>query len=966
MNERRWDYLLENIPAPSTVIDDQGAIQAVNRAWVDLFKYPKSQAVEMVVEELLADGGSFSSVFQSRHAVSLPEESAFRSVCQDADGRPIPVRWRGKRFEDDFGDLAGPFWILIFTRGDHPEKRLSDPASGSRDFWHRSLHNGPLLLAVTEVSDGKLLEVNKTFLNVTGYTREELIGRKTIDLGIVSTDDRNWLLNTLAEKGKVEGVELHLQKKEGDTFCGRYSGEFIEVDGKQRLLSVIEDLTQARKIQQENQRTLQELQLTNRFLTAVSRMKNIKKICEFTAETLFDANPEATVVVSYYDNQVGGLRLGAVRGIRVEKLQRAAAMIGFDINQGVFDLSEDVQAYDSEKHRHSLSGRLEKVEDGIYGISFGQYPRMVCCLIEKLLNIDQVYSIGFSREEVPRGGVMIFTPRGVEISSPRAVETVASYAGVLIDELVFRKELIRSQRETESLRKIGMLISEQMADEDILVEILSHLKGAVDFDWATIQLVEDDGLRIQAVSGQSAGKGMLGKKISLEDEDLLQSILLKVEGVVVEDLQPLENWIHCPGEGCCRSWLGVPLIVKGRRLGVLTLSHTQPEYYSEQDLKLVATFANQVAITIENHRLIVEARQRMKRLGSLRKIDLAIIDSLDVKQTLEIILSQVLEQLDLDAAVVYLYDQLWDSLDYAVSQGFQEDTCCQQVSRKDPLIQEVLDQQRLLTRKDLTRVDRTHSREEFFREQGFRVYYGLPLLVKGKLVGLLEAFQIESADPDEEWKEFLIALAGQAAISIDRINLYLELKQTNVELAQAYDATIASLAKALELRDLETEGHCQRVENLTVQLAKKLGVGEQEHRYYRWGALLHDIGKIGVPDRILHKPGKLTDEEWEIMVQHPVHAYRMLSSIDYLSPALDIPLYHHERWDGSGYPEGLSGEEIPLSARVFAVVDVWDALRSDRPYREAWSDKQAKWYLQEEAGKEFDPRVVEAFLELIN
>ena len=135
--------------------------------------------------------------------------------------------------------------------------------------------------------------------------------------------------------------------------------------------------------------------------------------------------------------------------------------------------------------------------------------------------------------------------------------------------------------------------------------------------------------------------------------------------------------------------------------------------------------------------------------------------------------------------------------------------------------------------------------------------------------------------------------------------------------------------------------------------------------HVRWGALLHDIGKIGIPDQILHKPGKLTEEEWEIMKKHPEYAFDVLSSIDYLSPSLDIPRYHHERWDGSGYPEGLEGEDIPLAARIFAVVDVWDALRSDRPYRKAWSDQKAREYLREQAGKEFDPRIVDAFLDMI-
>jgi HD-GYP domain-containing protein (c-di-GMP phosphodiesterase class II) len=166
----------------------------------------------------------------------------------------------------------------------------------------------------------------------------------------------------------------------------------------------------------------------------------------------------------------------------------------------------------------------------------------------------------------------------------------------------------------------------------------------------------------------------------------------------------------------------------------------------------------------------------------------------------------------------------------------------------------------------------------------------------------------------------------------------------------------------MDLRDKETEGHSQRVTETTLLLAQKMGLGEEELVQMRRGALLHDLGKLGVPDSILNKPGSLTDEERAIMNQHPALAYELLSPIEFLRPALDIPYCHHERWDGSGYPRGLQGEQIPLSARIFAVGDVYDALTSDRPYRKAWPRSKALDYIREKSGHEFDPQVVEAFL----
>ena len=193
-----------------------------------------------------------------------------------------------------------------------------------------------------------------------------------------------------------------------------------------------------------------------------------------------------------------------------------------------------------------------------------------------------------------------------------------------------------------------------------------------------------------------------------------------------------------------------------------------------------------------------------------------------------------------------------------------------------------------------------------------------------------------------------------------------DLVDINKKLQTAYEATLEGWAKALELKDQETERHSQKVVNYTLEIARKLGLNEEEISHIRRGALLHDIGKMAIPDHILHKPGKLTDVEWEIMMQHPVYAYNFLSNIDYLRPALDIPRYHHERWDGSGYTHGLVGEEIPLSARIFSVVDVWDALNSDRPYRKAWSAEKTRAYLQEQAGKLFDPDIVLIFLTVLD
>jgi HD-GYP domain-containing protein (c-di-GMP phosphodiesterase class II) len=210
----------------------------------------------------------------------------------------------------------------------------------------------------------------------------------------------------------------------------------------------------------------------------------------------------------------------------------------------------------------------------------------------------------------------------------------------------------------------------------------------------------------------------------------------------------------------------------------------------------------------------------------------------------------------------------------------------------------------------------------------------------------------------------LETLAGQAALAIDNSILFNNLQRSNLDLSLAYDATIQGWSNALDLRDKETQGHSQRVIEMTMQLASRMGFNEQDLIQIRRGVLLHDIGKMGVSDGILHKPGPLTEEEWVSMRMHPQLAYDLLTPIQYLHQALEIPYGHHEKWDGTGYPRGLKGEQIPLSARIFAVVDVWDALISDRPYRKAWTKKKALSYIKKNSGTHFDARVVKELLEL--
>jgi putative nucleotidyltransferase with HDIG domain len=335
--------------------------------------------------------------------------------------------------------------------------------------------------------------------------------------------------------------------------------------------------------------------------------------------------------------------------------------------------------------------------------------------------------------------------------------------------------------------------------------------------------------------------------------------------------------------------------------------------------------------------------------------------------TLNVLARRLMDTLQADAAAVHRFDPALQTIQHVASVGFRT-ARIRETNQQIAVGQagQAAYQRQPIYYPDLNSEPVEFARAGLIQDENFQAYFAVPLLSKGEIMGVMEVFLRSPLEPEEEWIQFLETMAGQAALAIDHLNLFQDLQRSNLQLTQAYHQVIEGWARALELKDKETEGHSRRVVRLTLAVAEKLGLRKEQLADLRQGALLHDIGKMGIPDRIIQKPGPLDDSEWELMKKHPLFAYEMLKPISHLEGAVEIPYSHHERWDGSGYPQGLQGEEIPLSARIFAVVDVWDALLSDRPYRKAWSEDKAVTYIKEQSGKQFDPRVVSALMEMIN
>ncbi|MCE1205950.1 MAG: HD domain-containing protein [Spirochaetia bacterium] len=385
-----------------------------------------------------------------------------------------------------------------------------------------------------------------------------------------------------------------------------------------------------------------------------------------------------------------------------------------------------------------------------------------------------------------------------------------------------------------------------------------------------------------------------------------------------------------------------------------------------QEFELYAAIAK----AFESALLKLAAKERVesqiKKISFLSYITKSINSVFDADLMLGNILKQSAKLLDADTMALYLYNK--ETKDYVcrAHYGFKSiNITGVHIAPGQPYVGTAASEQQFIS---CYAFDNLTDQEQFLsliKEEKFLSQHCAPIVVGGVTLGVLEVFQRKEFTLSDEWVALLDAIAMQTGAALEYNTVFLELQSVYRTLENSYEATIEGWSSAMDLRDQETEGHSKRVTSLTVAFATRLGFSQDDIVRAKRGALLHDIGKIGIPDSILRKNGPLTEEEWAIMKEHPSKAYGMLHRIPYLRNCLDIPLCHHEKWDGTGYPQGLKGEKIPLAARMFALIDVYDALTSDRPYRKAWTKEKALEYIREQAGKHFDPNLTEAFIALI-
>ncbi|MFT3890160.1 MAG: PAS domain S-box protein [Anaerolineales bacterium] len=519
----------------------------------------------------------------------------------------------------------------------------------------------------------------------------------------------------------------------------------------------------------------------------------------------------------------------------------------------------------------------------------------------------------------------------------------------------------RHELERESIITVSTTLRQATTKSAILDVILDQLMELFKADGAVLVLPDPQtkGL-IDEMARGPVGERMVG--LSIPPETGVSNWVIKNKQPYLNNRADQDQIFYRPdllGESHCLA--AVPLIAQEHAIGALWIAcHST---ITKQDLGLLTAVADIAANAIHRVTLYEQTEQQLHHLMALHQIDIAISANFDLNVTLKVILKNVKDELEVDAASILLLNPVTHTLDYAAGDGFRTNNIeSSHVRLGNGCAGRAAQTYRTVFSTDLSQAPGTFSRSLLLVDEKFKSHYATPMIVKGQVKGVLEVFHREVFDTNQEWIDYFETLAAQAAIAIENASLFENLQRSNLELMLAYDATIEGWSRALDLRDRETEGHTQRVTEMALALAEKLGMSDAEKTDLRRGALLHDIGKMGVPDAILLKPGPLSESEWEWMRKHPLYAFEMLSHIPYLKRALDIPYCHHEKWDGSGYPRGLKGKSIPLSARLFALVDVFDALTSDRPYRTAWTGAKAYHFIREQSGISFDPSIVEIFL----
>jgi PAS domain S-box-containing protein len=762
----------------------------------------------------------------------------------------------------------------------------------------------------------------------------------------IGSDSIDWIGVPLKVEERVTGVMVAQSYTEGVLY-NQDDLDLMEFVSTQVAMSIERKKTEdaLRDSLEDTRHYAERMALLNRVARAVSSTLNMDKLLEIVYYEIIAAMPSDSFFVALYDHNTDQLEFR----IRVDRdLHEAPSMrpLGNGLTAYVINHKKPLLIRDYEKEKDHLPN-MTLWGTGEPSRSWLGVPMLVGADVLGLVSVQSYNTDAYGEREL------------------ELLTTIADTVAIAIENArLYEAEKHRAARLTQ-IMQLGTDLATLRKEDEVLEMLVKRASEIMDSTTCTVLLIDQEHGQavLSAQTGLPASTGKLHIDLS---SPLLKQLVVHGEALILANIDSKESdFREILVRPDIRAFFAYPMMRSGQVSGVITLSSLKPYMPSAEEISACQLLAERAAAALENARLFEKTDRHLQQVQALRTIDAAIASSFDLKVILNIILYQIVSQLNVDAADVMLLNPHNYALEYSVGRGFRSSA----IEGSRFLLGEGVVGQQVMERRtihisDLQAVVHNLLRADIFREEGFVTYSAAPLVAKGEVKGVLEVYQREASDRGSEWIEFLETLAGQVAIAIDNSQLFANLQRSNLELSLAYDATIEGWSRALDMRDKLTEGHTKRVTEIALNLARAMGMSEADLVHMRRGILLHDMGKVGIPDTILLKDSELTEEEWKVMRMHPQYAFEMLAPISYLRPALDIPGSHHEKWDGTGYPRGLRGEQIPLAARIFSVVDVYDALTSDRPYRKAWTKKKALQYIENEKEKSFDPRVVEVFMSL--
>jgi len=900
----------------------EGIILSWNPGAEKLYGYSSLEAIGKSIS-MIAPPEKLDEVGELLERVTRGERvESYETVRVAKDGRHLNISLTISPITDGTGKIAGASAI----GRDITERVRAKGALEESEGRFRSIFENVSIGLYRTTPEGRILLANPALISMLGYeTFEDLAGRDLEKAGFEPQYTRAGFRQEVESKEGVKGLEAAWKKKDGTTIFVRESARAFRNDYGKVLYyeGTVEDITERRRAEQ----ALEE------------------------SESIFRG---------FLEQSEDALMLTDNHGLLIQWSNGAEKLTGFSREESLGHPIWDVQ-FRSAPDEFKSSENYETIKTALQATLRTGKGRLLGNLIEAAIQkpdgtrlITQTLAFPVQTDK----GVLLGTILRDITERKKAEEALARQA----EELRLRNE------ELDRLyRASGSLLSSTVFDVHTLVKVIVEVVLR-EFGQAncSVFLVQEESneLKLMAMAGLAADQ-MTKKTLTLDGPGLIAQAIRSGQTINTPDVSAspifLRSWEATHSE------LTIPLKVADHVIGAIDIESEKLNAFSADDVRVMSLFAERAALELEHARLFAQTERRMQNLLSLRMIDLAISSSFDLKLTLDILLGQLVKRLGVHAADVLVLTPATQAFQFIAGQGFRTQALQHtHLHLGDGYAGQAARKRHTITIQNLETNLNGLERSRELAAEGFVTYSGTPLIAKGEVKGVLEIFHREPLDLDREEFAVLEMLAGQAAIAIDNSQLFEHLENLNSELMMAYDETIEGWSRAMDLRDKETEGHTQRVTELTIRLANSMGFKSEELAHVRRGALLHDIGKIGVPDDILRKPGPLTDEEWVIMRKHPQFAYDMLAPIIYLRPSIEIPYLHHEKWDGTGYPRGLRGEEIPLVARIFALVDVWDALCSDRPYRKAWPEEKVRSYIQEQAGKHFDPHLVEIFLKEVS